>query len=151
MTITLDASWIKDVSMDVYNVGIGGTIDNIRFARYLTIINSRLIKDNLLNTDGSLKTGYEYLAALLICDLIQKSPATDIGIKSEVFGDYSYSKTDAASNTTKSAFMINYENELAVRRPVKLASARVTRTDQNIEFAKLSQGDYPVIGGSDEL
>ena len=102
MTITLDTDWIADISMDTYSVAAdpsGNTsatcISQARYARYLTIISDpnygRLAQDNLLDSDGSLKTGAETLAALLVCDLIQSGPITNLGIKSEKFEDtYSY-------------------------------------------------------------
>jgi hypothetical protein len=149
VTITLDASWIVDVSMDAYSVGVTGTINSTRYARYLTRINPRLLADNLLESDGSLKTGCESLAAWLVCDLIQKGPITDPGIKSEDFGGaYSYTKTDAAASSVKSAFMVNYENELAIKWRGKHAVSGTERSDKIIEFAKLSQGNPPDIEGS---
>ncbi len=150
MTITLDAGWISDISMDAYSVGIEGsnsTISTERYARFLSIISDpvygRLSQDNLLNSDGSLKSGAEPLAALLICDLIQTGPVTDLGIKSEDFGGaYAYTKSEAAASSTKSAFMQKYESVLA-ESPLKkgtFANNGVVRRDYEIEFAKLSQG-----------
>lgn len=142
MTITLDAEWIADVSMDAYSVSItGGTITPTRFTRYLTIIESRLSKDGLLDASGNIKVGSEYLAALLICDLIQTGPVTDLGIKSEDFGGaYAYTKSEAAASSIKSAFMMKYESALVSNRTGVQASSGVTRRDYEIEFAKLSQG-----------
>jgi hypothetical protein len=150
MTITLDPGWIFDVSMGTYSVGdIAGTISNDRFSRFLTIIESRLTVDNLLNTDGSLKTGTEYLAALLICDLITNGKVTNYGVVSENFGgDYSYSKSALTARTTKTNFLVRYEEELTIRRKGKSASNGAVRKDYQIEFAKLTQGNMPAVKNS---
>ncbi len=150
MTISLDADWISDISMDTYTVGMDGTnstISTARYNRFLSIISDpvygRLAQDNLLNSDGSLKAGAEPLAALLICDLIQTGPITDLGIKSEDFGGaYAYTKSEAAASSTKSAFMQKYEVMLAESplKKGKFSSSGVVRRDYEIEFAKLSQG-----------
>lgn len=154
MTIILDADWISDISMDAYSVQTdpsGNTsatmISSSRYNRYLAIISNsdygRLSLDGLINSDGSLKSGAEPLAALLICDLIQNGPITDLGIKSEDFGGaYSYTKSDNAAALTKSAFMMKYEIMLAespLRKSV-FASSGTVRRDYEIEFSKLSQG-----------
>ena len=115
MTITLDAGWIEDMSMGIYTVGTSGTISTARYTRFLSVISDdtygRLSIDGLLNADGTLKTGAEPLAALLICDLIQSGPVTDTGITSEDFGgDYSYTKSAVVARDMKSAFMAKYEN-----------------------------------------
>jgi len=151
MTITLDADWIADVSMDTYTVGDTGieSITTARFTRYLTIIESRLIQDSLIDASGNIKVGSEYLAALLICDLIQTGPITDLGIKSEDFGGaYSYTKSEAAASTTKSAFMMKYETSIQTKCRGKQASVGQVRRDYEIEFAKLSQGNGPRIKDS---
>lgn len=152
MTITLDADWIADISMDTYSVAAdppGNTsascISQARYSRYLAIISNstygRLALDNLLNSDGSLKTGAEPLAALLICDLIQSGPITNLGIKSEKFEDtYSYTISDDAANTVKSGFMAKYEALLTTMKRGVFASSGTVRKDYEIEFAKLSQG-----------
>lgn len=148
MTITLDPTWVADVSMDAYSVtsienGTSATcISTTRYSRYLSRIEKRLIKDGLLDASGNIKSGYEDMAALLVCDLIQSGPITDMGIKSEDFGgDYSYTKSESAASSIKSAFMMKYEAELAstVSRGV-YASSGTVRRDYEIEFAKLSQG-----------
>ena len=155
MTITLDPGWISDISMDAYSVGFGGTIDSDRFSRYLSIISDlnygRLAKDGLLESDGSLKSGAEPLAALLICDLIQSGPVTDLGLKSEDFGGaYSYTKSETAAASTKSAFLQKYEATLekSPSRRGKLASSGTVRRDYEIEFSKLSQGTSPRVKDS---
>jgi hypothetical protein len=152
MTITLDAGWISDASMDAYSVSIsGGTITPTRYARYLTIIETRLKKDNLLDASGNIKSGSEYLAALLICDLIQSGPITDLGIKSEDFGGaYSYTKSESAAASTKSAFLQKYESALATNNKGSYASSGVVRRDYEIEFSKLSQGVPPRIKDSSD-
>ena len=162
MTITLDPDWISDISMDAYSVqtdASGNTsatcISSTRYSRYLEIIANplygRLTLDGLLESDGSLKSGAEPLAALLICDLIQTGPVTDLGIKSEDFGGaYSYTKADSAASTTKSAFMQKYEATLenSPLKKGKFASSGAVRRDYSIEFAKLSQGIPPKVHDS---
>jgi hypothetical protein len=157
MTITLDPGWISDISMDAYSVGFGGTIDSDRFSRYLSIISDlnygRLAKDGLLESDGSLKSGAEPLAALLICDLIQSGPVTDLGLKSEDFGGaYSYTKSESAAASTKSAFLQKYECVLAesLLRKGKFSSTGAVRRDYVVEFAKLSQGSSPKVKDSSD-
>lgn len=150
MTITLDPEWISDISMDAYSVGIGGTISTERYQRYLTIIVNRLSKDGLIEPSGDIKSGLEYLAALLICDIIQTGPITDTGIKSESFeGAYSYTRSESSASSNKSSFMIRYETELesSIFRG-KQASSNVIRSDYEIEFSKLSQGNSPRIRDS---
>lgn len=162
ITITLDEDWISDISMDTYSVQTdpsGNTsatcISSSRYSRYLEIISNttygRLAQDGLLESDGSLKSGAEPLAALLICDLIQSGSVTDLGIMSENFGGtYSYQKSALVARDTKSAFMQKYEQTLAesLMRKGKFASAGQARSDYQIELAKLSQGDYPSIADS---
>ena len=162
MTITLDADWIADISMDTYTVAAdpsGNTsatcISQARYTRYLAIISDsnygRLAQDNLLDSDGSLKTGAETLAALLICDLIQSGPVTDLGIMSENFGgDYSYQKSALVARDTKSAFLSKYEALLAKRYNGVYASSGTVRNDYEIEFAKLSQGTPPRVEDSSD-
>jgi hypothetical protein len=92
---------------------------------------------------------YHRTPALLICDLIASGPVTDLGIKSEDFGGaYSYTKSDAAASSTKSAFLIKYETALSQRTIGKYASSGQVRRDYQIDFAKLSQGDSPTIRDS---
>jgi len=150
MTITLDPGWISDISMDEYSVGIGGTISTDRFNRFLTIISDsnygRLAKDNLLNSDGSLKTGAEPLAALLICDIIQNKGIADNN-KSETFSD-GYSYTKFSTDVTKSSFLQKYEATLSELRTGKHAKSGTVRSDYEIEFAKLSQGIPPRVTDS---
>lgn len=153
MAITLDVSWVADVSMDTYTVGntSENTITTTRFSRFLTIIEPRLRADGFLNSAGNLDSSKnaEYYAALLICDLIASGPVTDLGIKSEDFGGaYSYTKSDAAASSTKSAFLIKYETALSQRTIGKYASSGQVRRDYQIDFAKLSQGDSPTIRDS---
>lgn len=152
MTITLNSGWIADVSMDVYsvsadpsgNINTKTCISQTRYARYLTITADRLSKDGLLDSSGNIKVNSEYLAALLVCALIQSGPVTDLGIKSEDFGGaYSYTRSEAAASSTKSAFLMKYEEALKQRNRGVQASAGVTRDDFEIEFSKLSQGDLP--------
>lgn len=153
MAITLDATWIADVSMDTYSVGdtSDDTITTTRYTRFLTIIEPRLRSDGFLNSAGALDSSKnaEYYAALLICDLIASGPVTDLGIKSEDFGGaYSYTKSEAAASSTKSAFLIKYETALSQRTTGKYASKGQARSDYQIEFAKLSQGAFPAISDS---
>lgn len=160
MTISLDSDWIADISMDTYTVAAdpsGNTsatcISQARYARYLAMISDatygRLAQDKLLNSDGSLKTGAETLAALLICDLIQSGPITNLGIKSEKFEDtYSYTVSDDAANNIKSGFMAKYEALLSTRNKGVFASSGTVRNDYEIEFAKLSQGTPPRVADS---
>lgn len=160
MTISLDSNWVADISMDTYTVQAdpsGNTsatcISQARYTRYLAIISDsnygRLAQDNLLDSDGSLKTGAEPLAALLICDLIQSGPITNLGIKSEKFEDtYSYTVSDDAANTAKSGFMGKYEALLSKRSRGVFASSGTVRNDYEIEFAKLSQGTPPRVADS---
>ena len=164
MTITLDPDWIPDISMDAYSVqtdASGNTsatcISQSRYSRYLNIISNstygRLAKDGLLESDGSLKDGAEPLAALLICDLIQSGPVTDLGIKSEDFGGaYSYTKSESAAASTKSAFMQKYEYVLAESplRKGKFSTTGTVRRDYIVEFAKLSQGFSPKVEDSSD-
>ena len=153
ITITLDADWIADISMDTYIVSdYEGTITNERFTRYLTIIEPRLSRDGLLDASGNIKVGSEYLAALLICDLIQCGPITDLGLKSEDFGGaYSYTRSEAAASSIKSAFMQRYESSLLSNsHRGTFASSGQARSDYQIELAKLSQGDYPSIADSSD-
>ena len=142
MTITLDPEWISDISMDAYSVGIGGTINSDRFNRYLFIISDpnygRLAKDGLLESNGSLKSGAEPLAALLICDLIKNKPISD-DYKSETFSD-GYAYTKSTTDITKSGFLLKYESMLSELRTGKHATTGTVRRDYEIEFAKLSQG-----------
>lgn len=151
MTITLDSGWIPDVSMDNYTVGDteGCTISNSRYSRFLDIINTRLSKDGLLDSAGEIKTDCEYLAALLVCDLISRSKMTDYGIKQENYArDYAYTKTDDAANNVTSSFMLRYEDELSTRTRSAYATTYATREDAEIEFAKICQGPYPQIDDS---
>jgi len=152
MVITLDKGWIADVSMDVYSVAADSSgnvntktcISQTRYARYLSIAADRLYKDELLDSSGNIKVGSEYLAALLVCDLIQSGPITDYGITSESYdSDYSYTKSALTAREVKSAFMCKYEDALASRNRGVQASAGVTREDFEIEFSKLSQGELP--------
>lgn len=149
MAITLDPEWISDISMGSYSVGISGTIDNDRYSRCLDIITPRLLSDNLLSKDGSLKQGTEYLAALLICDLIANGPVTQHGITSENFGgDYVYTKSALIARSTKTNFLVRYEEELEIRRRGKQSSSGAVRKDYQIEFAKLTQGEIPNVPDS---
>lgn len=158
MVITLDADWISDISMDKYSVQTdpsGNTsktcISQTRFSRYLTIIESRLSKDGLLDSNGTIASENEYLAAYLICDLIQRGPVTAAGMKSENFGgSYTYTKTDAAADSVKSSFMLNYEAELSSRNRGTYPTDGAVRIDYEIEFSKLSQGDVPQIADTSE-
>lgn len=142
MTITLDPDWVVDISMDEYSIGIGGTISTDRFNRFLSIISNstygRLSKDNLLESDGSLKSGAEPLAALLICDLIKNKTISD-DYKSETFSD-GYAYTKSTTDITKSGFLLKYESMLSELRTGKHATTGTIRRDYEIEFAKLSQG-----------
>lgn len=152
MTIILNSDWISDITRGTYTVSDSGTITESTYNRYLSIISNplfgRLSKDNLLNPDGSLKDGCEYLAALLICDMIQAAPITDRGIVSENFGgDYSYQKSSSVVSDIKSAFMEKYENSLSSRNKGTYSSQSsvADRSDVNIEFAKLTQGNIPSV------
>lgn len=152
MTITLDSEWIADISMDRYDAS---DLPMGRYAKYLSIISDptygRLANDNLLNSDGSLKTGAEPFAALLICDLIQSGPVSDLGLMSENFGgDYSYQKSALVARDTKSAFLSKYEDLLSKRNTGVFASSGTVRNDYEIEFAKLSQGTPPRVGNSSD-
>jgi len=148
MTVALDPDWIADISMDTYSVSIvtsATCISPDRYARYLAIISDatygRLAQDKLLNSDGSLKGGAEPLAALLICDLIQSGPVSELGIMSENYGgDYSYQKSALVARDVKSAFMQKYESLLATFKKGVYSSSGAVRKDYEIEFAKLSQG-----------
>jgi hypothetical protein len=123
------------------NVNTKTCISQPRYSRYLTIITDRLKKDGLLDYSGNIKSGAEYLAALLICDLMQNGSITDYGIKSETYGkDYAYLR---AENVTKSAFLTKYEYLLTQRNKGVYASSGTVREDYEIEFSKLSQGDLP--------
>jgi hypothetical protein len=144
MTLSLDSSWIADVSMDAYSIGLGGTISLTRYARYLTIISDRLTKDGLLDSVGNIKSGSEYLAAMLVCDLIQSGPQKEYGITGESYGnDYRYTRSTESANSTKSTYLTKYELALSGRNRGVYSSSGVIRADAEIEFAKLSQGDIP--------
>lgn len=146
MTITLATSYIADVSMDAYTVGESGTITETRYTVFLNLINSRLSKDGLLESDGSLKTGCEYLAALLICDMIKSGQTQDTGIIEETFeGGYKYKKTQGAAESPISKFMQRYEAEIKMRNRGSAASSGQVRADYEIEFAKLTQGTPPYV------
>lgn len=146
MTITLLPSYIADVSMDAYTVGDSGTITETRYTVFLDLINSRLSKDGLLTSVGELKTGCEYLAALLICDMIKSGQTQDTGIISETFeGGYKYTKSQAAAELPVSKFMQRYEAEIKMRNRGSTASTGAVRSDYEIEFAKLTQGTPPHI------
>lgn len=142
MTITLDADWIADVSMDEYTVSMsGGTITPERFTRYLSMIESRLLSDDLLDSSGNIKAGKEYLAALLVCDLIYSGPVNKLGMKTESIGNYSYTKADSSTGNVKSGFLQKYELLLVSSHSKgKFASYGTIRGDNEIEFAKLTQG-----------
>ncbi len=155
LTITLDATWIADASMDLYSVSVldasgnvvtSGTITPTRYERFLIQVTPRLSLDGLLDSNGSLKSGYELYAALLVCDLIKSGKTIESGLKSESYGNsYSYTKSDAAATTNKTSYMLRYEAGLAELRKGVFASKGVHRADKEIEFAKLSQGDTPEV------
>lgn len=147
MTITLDTVHIRAASMGAFSVGTSGTIDDELYNIYLEYINTRLSKDGLLTSTGELKTGCEYLAALLICDLIKSGQTQDTGIIEESFGggEYKYKKTQAAAELPISKFMQRYEAELKMRNRGAAASSGQVRSDYEIEFAKLTQGPQPSV------
>lgn len=144
ITITLDPEWIAIASMNQYTVGIESTISKEWLTKLLSVIDTRLRNDGLLNSNGTLKSGAELLAAYLICDIIKGvDPKTDK--KSESYGDsYSYTKFESASSGTTN-FMQKYLAELPLWNRGKHASAGVERVDKNIGFAKLDQGAYPTV------
>jgi hypothetical protein len=142
MTITLDATWVALASMNQYSIGVMGTITSDWYSKILLSINTRLSQDGLLNSDGSLKTGAELLAAYLVCNIIKNGKYDSI-MKSENFeGEYSYTRFDVAVSGITN-YMNLYLNELPIWNKGKQPKASIDRTDKSIEFSKLDRGKLP--------